>query len=268
MSQPNIAFIGAGNMAKAIVQGLLNTGYSNEALFVANRSAEKLASFTTNTSTDNLAMATKADIIVLAVKPAQIADVCQQLQTVCATNQPLIVSVAAGITVASIAQHLNYKGPIIRTMPNTPAAIGYGATGLFANSATTPSQKTQVETIFKAVGITAWVAKEELINAVGAISGSGPAYYFLMMEAMQAAGEKLGLSKSSTEELITQTVIGAGELAKQEQNQFTQLREAVTSPKGSTLEAIKTFQQGNFSELINTAIHAALKRSEEMAKEN
>lgn len=268
MSQPKIAFIGAGNMAKAIVIGLLNKDYSSDVLFVANRSAEKLSDFNTHTSTDNLAMATQADIIVLAVKPLQIADVCQQLQTVCKTNQPIIVSVAAGVTVSRIAQHLEYAGPIIRAMPNTPAAIGYGATGLFANTATTTEQQTLVENIFNAVGTTAWVSNENLINAIGAISGSGPAYYFLMMEAMQAAAEKIGLNKNTAAALITQTVIGAGELAKQEQHQFTKLREAVTSPKGSTLEAINTFQQGNFSQLVNDAIEAALKRSEEMAKEN
>ena len=268
MSTNKIAFIGAGNMTQAIVTGLLKQRYPSDALLVANRSAEKLTHFPTQTSTDNIAMAKHADIIVLAVKPQQIAAVCQQLQALCQTTHPIIISVAAGVTTDTIAKQLHYAGPIIRAMPNTPAAIGLGATGLFANPQATAEQKTAADHIFAAVGITTWVESENLLNVVGAIAGSGPAYYFLMMEAMQAAGEKLGLSKATAATLISQTVIGAGELAKQENNQFAKLRAAVTSPKGSTLEAITTFQQGNFSQLVNDAIQAALQRSEAMATEN
>lgn len=267
MSHKNIAFIGAGNMAKAIIHGLLSHQYPEDKIYIANRSAEKLKEFSTHTSTNNCEMAEKADIIILAVKPDQIAEVCRQLQTLCHKNKPIIVSVAAGITVQSIADNLMYDGPIIRAMPNTPVSIGYGVTGLFANTQCNDDDKQFVDNIFSATGITSWVHDENLLNVIGVVAGSGPAYFYLIMEYLLDSAEKLGLDKITAAPLITQTLIGSGKLAQQENNQYHQLRNAVTSPKGSTLEAIKVFEKENLKQTIQTALTAALNRAIEMGKQ-
>lgn len=264
----NITFIGAGNMARAIINGLLANGYPQDKLFIANRSPAKLAEFPVQTSTDNEAMAQHADVIVLAVKPYQIATVCEQLKTVCQHNKPLIISVAVGTTIEQIQVSLGYEAAIIRSMPNTPSAIGFGATGLYANALATDDDKSTAADIFNAVGSVAWVEREELLSAVAAVSGSGPAYYFLFMQAMLSGAEKLGLDIEVAKSLITQTVIGTGKLASVNNHEFTQLRQQVTSPNGTTFAATEYMQQHGIVNIIEKAMLANVKRAEEIANEN
>lgn len=268
MKRTKIAFIGAGNMTQAIVTGLLQNNYAKDNIYIANRSKEKLTQFPTHVSTDNVAMAQHADVIVLAVKPKQIAKVCQQIQTVCQQTKPIVVSLAIGISLEYIAQQLNYQGAIIRAMPNTPCAIGYGATGLIANSVATETQRNCVAAIFDYIGKTVWLDNEDLLTSVAAVSGSGPAYLFLMMQAMQQAAEKLGLTTDVAAELVSQTVIGAGMLAQQNHHQFATLRQQVTSPNGSTQAAIESFEANNFIEIIAQAMQAAVKRSQQIKAES
>ncbi len=266
MNQPTIAFIGAGNMTRAIFDGLIANDYPSDKLLVSNRSADKLKNYPVETSTDNVAIAKKAEIIILAVKPQQIASVCQEIKTICVTNKPLIISLAVGTTIEFIAEQLSPALAIIRSMPNTPAAIGYGATGLFANNNSNDEQREIAGKIFADVGKTIWVNTENLLDVVASVSGSGPAYYFLMMQAMLKGAENLGLEAELAKTLITQTVIGAAKLAEMNNNEFAKLRERVTSPNGTTFAAINYFQQHDFSEIVAQGMQAAVERAKEIAK--
>jgi pyrroline-5-carboxylate reductase len=267
MTQPKIAFIGAGNMAGAIINGLLAQNYPSDKLFIANRSSEKLAAFPVTTSTDNLAMAAQADIIILAVKPYQISEVCEQLQTLYKNQQPVIVSVAAGITLANMAKSLNTPGPLVRAMPNTPCAVGLGATGLCANDDLSECQRQHISAIFDAVGMSAWVESEHQLDVLSTLSGSGPAYFFFMLEAMQAAAVANGLPSTLAAQLAMQTMLGSAMMAQQHGNQFTTLREQVTSPNGTTFAALETFRQHDYASIIQAGMNAALARGQEILKE-
>jgi pyrroline-5-carboxylate reductase len=268
-SNTKIAFIGAGNMAKAIISGLLAEGVKRINVFASGprqESMDRVASeFGINISTDNAATAAKADVVILAVKPQMLKEVCLGLVNSLA-HKPLIISLAAGITTDSIDAWLGGEHAIVRCMPNTPSQVRLGASGLFANAQVSSVQKSTANTILGAVGIVQWVDDEALINHVTAVSGSGPAYFFLMMEAMIDAGVALGLNRYAATELTLQTALGAAILAKQSDVDVAELRRRVTSPKGTTEQAINSFENDQIRAIFARAMTACSNRALELSE--
>lgn len=264
MTSPKIAFIGAGNMAKAIIGGLLAEGFNAANLSASGPRLETLnkvaAQFAIAVTTDNAQAAAAADVVVLAVKPQMLKEVALGLAGALA-HKPLIISLAAGITTASLASWLGAKQAIVRCMPNTPSQLREGASGLFANANTQPQQKAQADAILRAVGVVQWLEEESLINAVTAVSGSGPAYFFLAMEAMIDAGVGQGLTRECATELTLQTALGAAILAKHSDVDVAELRRRVTSPKGTTEQAIESFERDGIRPMFSRAMEACANRA-------
>ena len=266
----NIGFIGAGNMATALIKGILANGYSAEQIIACDPSAEQLQTlqnglgeYRISTNTDNQA-ASNCDILVLAVKPQILPKVAKDLSKYI-TEDALVVSVAAGITLDLLAEYLENR-PAVRCMPNTPALLGEGASGLFASANTSETQKAAVGQIFQSVGLIEWVGKESDLDLVTAVSGSGPAYFFLFMEAIIESAVSMGLDRDAAYRLCVQTCKGAASLAEQNPD-IANLRQRVTSPNGTTERAIKAFESGSLQELVNIAMQDCADRSVEMATE-
>ena len=270
MSTPRIAFIGAGNMAASLIGGLRAQGVGASSLCASDPGADKRAELNAthgiDTFSSNAEAVTGADVVVLAVKPQVMQAVCRDLAPQLRSDQ-LIVSIAAGIDCASLQAWLGEATPraLVRCMPNTPALLRQGVSGLFANAEVSDAQKQQAELLLSAVGLAVWLDKEELIDAVTAVSGSGPAYFFLLIEAMTAAGEQLGLSRETAAQLTLQTALGAARMACEGDVEAAELRRRVTSPNGTTEAAIKAFQAGGFESLVEQAVNAAARRSAELA---
>ena len=263
-----IGFIGAGNMASALVGGLLAKGYAPKKLLLADSQAQQLQAFKERglfTSLNNADVVQRADILVLAVKPQVMAEVLKPLASIVQQKRPLIISIAAGISVASIDAWLDGELTIVRAMPNTPASVQAGATGLYANDKVSVSQKQQTETILGAVGLTLWVQQEQLIDSVTAVSGSGPAYFFYVMEAMIAAGQELGLDEKTARALTLQTALGAAQMAITSDVSPAELRRRVTSKGGTTERAIATFDDANMQDIFSQALSACAARGQELA---
>jgi len=264
-----IVFIGAGNMATAIISGLIKDGYPANAIWACDRDKDKLdqlkSTLGINTSQNNSETTLLCDVVVLAVKPQVLNSLCVEIRSATLEKQPLVISVAAGIPSSALAQWLDEDTAIVRTMPNTPAAVNCGATGLFATAKVSVEQKDMAERLMKAVGVCAWVEKETHLDIVTALSGSGPAYYFLFMEAMEKAAVQLGLPQDVARLLTLQTAAGAAKMAIESELPPSELRTRVTSPGGTTEQAIKTFEQGHFIELVSAAMSAANIRSSELA---
>lgn len=271
LSSPSrIVFIGAGNMARAIISGLLKQGIPAQNITACEPSLEKLhdlAELGLEVSTDNVESAAKADLLILAVKPQIMKSVCTPLHAAVQARQPIIMSVAAGLTLDSFERWLGPNLAMVRCMPNTPSLIGKGASGLFANSHVQPEQKQLVEQVMTATGLALWVNTEDALDAVTAVSGSGPAYYFLMMEAMIKAGEALGLSEENAKALTLHTALGAAEMATSSDVSPAELRRRVTSPKGTTEQAILRFQDCQFEQIVEQAMQACHRRAKELAIE-
>lgn len=271
MSQsPVIAFIGAGNMARAIIGGLLENGFAAADIWASEPDAQRLQDLAEqglNVTCDNSAAVAAADIVVLAVKPQVMKAVAIDLTNAVQSRQPLVVSIAAGINLDALERWLGGDVPLVRCMPNTPSLVQTGASGLFANSRVSAEQRQQASTVLEAVGIALWVQSEAELDAVTAISGSGPAYYFLLMEAMTAAGVKLGLSEETARGLTLQTALGAARMASSSDVSPSELRRRVTSPNGTTERAINTFQAQGFEALVEHALTACRDRSVELADE-
>lgn len=269
MNNLRIAFIGAGNMAASLIGGLRAEGMSAERICASEPGAEQRARIASEHGIRvyerNEDAVQGADLIVLAVKPQVMQAVCRALAPHLQPTQ-LIVSIAAGISCASLNAWLGPL-PLVRCMPNTPALLRQGVSGLFANSLVSPSQRQQAEQVLAAVGMTLWLADEAQIDAVTAVSGSGPAYFFLLIEAMSAAGVKLGLPAATAAQLSIQTALGAAHMAAGSDVGASELRRRVTSPNGTTEAAIRTFQAGGFEALVERALNAAALRSVELAKE-
>ncbi|MGB0466439.1 MAG: pyrroline-5-carboxylate reductase [Pontibacterium sp.] len=269
-TQPTLAFIGAGNMARAIIGGLIDNGYPAEKIRASEPNLSKLSDLSAQgiqVFSDNAAAVSHADLVVLSVKPQILKAVAEAIADAVQAKQPLIVSVAAGIMSPDIDRWLGGNTAIVRCMPNTPSLVQTGASGLFANPAVTAQQKAQAEQVLAAVGIALWVDEESQLDAVTAVSGSGPAYYFLFMEAMIKAGQKQGLSEAVATRLTLQTALGAAKMASTSEFNPAELRRRVTSPNGTTEQAIKHFLEGGLPELVDEAMEACNQRSAALAEE-
>lgn len=268
--QPVIAFIGAGNMARAIIGGLLENGFAAANIWASEPDASRLQDLAEqglNTTTDNTAAVAAADMVVLAVKPQVMQAVVTDLAPAAQEHKPLFVSIAAGISLEALDRWLGGNAAVVRCMPNTPSLVQTGASGLFANERVSELQRTQATQALEAVGIALWVQTEAELDIVTAISGSGPAYYFLMMEAMTAAGAKLGLSEETARGLTLQTALGAARMASSSDVDAAELRRRVTSPKGTTEQAILTFQAEGLEAIVEKAMVACRDRAEAMTAE-
>lgn len=272
MSQsPTISFIGAGNMASAIIGGMLDSGFKAASIWVSAPDDSHLQSikgkFGVSVTTDNRHCAQQADIVVLAVKPQVMRDVCENIAPVVQNTRPLVVSIAAGLEAGNLDQWLGGGLPLVRVMPNTPSLVGKGAAGLFANDQVDDRQRDQVEGIFNSIGSALWVEQESLLHAVTGLSGSGPAYFFLMLEALEQAATDAGLEAATARKLAIQTMAGAAEMAARSEHDPAQLKRNVMSPGGTTEQAINTFEDGGMRELVARAYKAAHDRSQVMARE-
>ncbi len=270
MKTPKISFIGAGNMARSIIAGLVGKGYKPEHISASAPRETALRAladdFGVRTTTDNAAAAAEAEVVVLAVKPQVLKQVCLPLATALPPDC-LIISVAAGIPCSSLLQWLGAERHLVRAMPNTPAVVQAGASGLYAAPAVTPEEKALAEQILGAVGTVAWVAEERLIDAVTAVSGSGPAYFFLLLEAMVEAAVAQGLDRQTASQLAVQTAAGAARLAQTSTVDLAELRRRVTSPGGTTERAIATFEQHQLRQTVELAMQACSNRARQMADE-
>ncbi|MCL1074142.1 pyrroline-5-carboxylate reductase [Shewanella dokdonensis] len=273
MSDKRICFIGAGNMSRSIISGLVSSGYQPQLIEASNPSTGKLQALQTDfaikVTTDNLAAARAADVIVLAVKPQLMQQVCAALQSLDLSDK-LLITIAAGINAArySDSDYLAQPVKLIRTMPNTPMQIGAGMSGMFAPANISDEDKVICHRIMTSGGQAVWVDKEADLNLVIALAGSSPAYFFLFVEAMINAAAELGMEPSKARALAQQAALGAARML-QENPQLSpqQLRQNVTSKGGTTHEAVETFKQGELPELVKQAMNNCIARAEAMAKE-
>lgn len=263
----NICFIGGGNMAQALIGGLISRGLPATRITVSDP-VEKvralLAEKEINVTGDNSAAIQDADIVVLAVKPQVLAQVLQPLKGL--VNNKLIISIVAGAEIATLSALLGTER-IVRVMPNTPALVQTGAHGLYANASVETNDRELASQVLASTGLTIWVDSEAQIDAVTAVSGSGPAYFFYMMESMIRAGKNLGLDEKVATALTLQTALGAAQMAITSSNTPAQLRKNVTSPNGTTQAALEVFDRAQISQNIQAALAAAQKRSQELAQE-
>jgi pyrroline-5-carboxylate reductase len=271
MKTTKIGFIGGGNMASSLMSGLIASGHSPQLIWVSDINPDTLstlsANLNVNVSTSNNAVIDEVDVVVLAVKPQALKEVAKSVAPLIRQKNVLVVSIAAGVTQRSLSQWLGADTAIVRCMPNTPALVLTGATALHANKKVTSEQRDLAENIMRAVGIALWVANESELDAVTAISGSGPAYYFLLMEAMEKTALDMGLNPATARLLVQQTALGAAKIALEAAESPEQLRKRVTSPGGATQRAIEVFEQGGFSLLVSRALNAARDHSIEMSKQ-
>ena len=269
---PPVAFIGGGNMARALIGGMLRSGTPARDIHVSEPYApnrEGLArEFGVVTTEDNAAAASKASVWVLATKPQVLRGVCESLAPLAQADRPLVVSIAAGITSAQLDRWLGGGIAVVRTMPNTPALLGAAVTGLYATATTSHAQKAMADALLKPAGETVWIDDEALMDAVTAASGSGPAYVFLLAEAMQAAAEAEGLPADAARTLVVETIAGAARMLRESGEQAATLRQRVTSPNGTTQAALDAFAAGGFTSLVAAAVHAARIRGAELSAAN
>lgn len=261
-----ITFIGGGNMATALIAGLLRQGHSARQISVVEHNAEArarlVADYQVSTYAELGPEAVIADAVVLAVKPQQLKGVAQALSPLLATQ--LVVSIAAGVRARTLSAWLMGYSNVVRTMPNTPAMIGAGVTALYALPAVLPPQRQMAEDILKSAGSVLWVEDEALMDAVTAVSGSGPAYVFYFIEAMQQAALELGLSSAAARQLALETMLGSAQLAAGSREDAATLRARVTSKAGTTERAVQRMDEAGVKAAIISAIHAAAERSIEL----
>ncbi|WP_269790379.1 pyrroline-5-carboxylate reductase [Stenotrophomonas sp. Iso1] len=268
----DIAFVGGGNMARSLIAGLVRRGMPASRIHVAEpvlALREALAQdFGVQTHNDAADAVGRAGLWLMAVKPQVMREVCAALAAVAAQQQPVVVSIAAGITATQLDRWLGGNQSIVRAMPNTPALLGAGVTGLFANAQVSATQRAQAEQVLASAGRTVWIAEEARMDAVTAVSGSGPAYVFLLAEAMEAAALEQGLPAEAARTLVLDTVLGAARMLTETGEAPAELRRRVTSPGGTTQAAIETFQAGGFEALTAKAIDAAARRGKELSAAN
>ena len=263
-------FIGGGNMASCIVSGLSNTNTDKYRITVCDPNQAKLdllkEKYKVEICLSNKKAVKDADLLILAVKPQSIRSVINEIQSLIKSSA-IIISVAAGVKTTSIKSWLGKSNVIIRAMPNTPSAVLCGATGLYTKPGTSEKTKNQVKAIFDAIGYSCWVDDEKDINAVIALSGSSPAYFFKIFEIMQDIGQELGLDEKKAFELLIQTFIGSSKMIRKMDNTPAQLREQVTSPGGTTERALNVFSKENLASTLREAMHKAYERAEEMSED-
>jgi pyrroline-5-carboxylate reductase len=281
----NIAFIGGGNMAEAIIAGLIHTGHPLERLTVSEPMAARreyligrYPSLASRISENNMKATNNANVVVLAVKPSIVPVVLNELRDQLFATGAVVLSIAAGVRLVDMTRWLTetatsekmkqWQPPVVRCMPNTPALVGHGAAGVYASAAVNAQQRASVANVLNAVSETVcWVDSEDQIDAVTAVSGSGPAYFFLLLEAMVDAGVQTGLSHEVASQLAVQTCLGAAHMAMKSKDTFAELREKVTSPNGTTYAAITHMERGNVPACLREAIQAAAERSAELGEE-
>ena len=265
----SIAFIGGGNMARSLIGGLASRGHKPSALHVAEP-VEALRDglrrdFGVAAYDSASGAADGASVWLLAVKPQVMRAVCEELAPLAQSQRPLVISVAAGIGTQQLDHWLGGGQSVVRAMPNTPALLGVGITGLFANAATDTAGRERAAALMHSVGSTVWIDDESRMDAVTAVSGSGPAYVFLLAEAMTAAGIRQGLAPDAAQALVRQTLLGAATMLSRLDEPAEVLRARVTSPGGTTQAAIETFEAGGFRALVDDAIAAATERGRQLS---
>ena len=270
LHQLNIAFVGGGNMGQALVSGLLDSGWQSNCISIIDTDQARCTLLKKQFSNCNVVSEAEAalniaDIVVLAVKPQVMRLACEEIAAQCQNSRPLIISIAAGITIQTIDTWLGGELPIIRCMPNTPALVKAGTTGLFANPEISPEQRETCTAILDSVGTTLWVDSEATLDAVTAISGSGPAYFFYLIEAMIEAGNSLGLNDQQVKQLVVDTASGAAKLLQASGKSPQDLRLSVTSKGGTTEAAINTLEESSVKKIIHSAIKNAALRAEKLS---
>ncbi|MDH5378251.1 MAG: pyrroline-5-carboxylate reductase [Gammaproteobacteria bacterium] len=271
MTDLKIGFIGGGSMASSIIGGLIADGVKPQNICVTDINESSLnslsAHFGVNTSNEGAEVVRFSQVLVLAVKPQQLADVVQGLAPQIQEKKPLLMSVAAGIRTDVLELWAGGDVPVVRAMPNTPALVRSGATALFANAQVDEAARSYAENVIRAVGLCIWLENEDQMDAVTALSGSGPAYFFFLMEYMQAAAQELGLPADTARMLTLETALGAAKLAIELGKDVAELRQMVTSPGGTTERAISTMQGAGVDKAIVEALKNAAQRSQELAQE-
>lgn len=268
MNNQHITFIGGGNMAYSLISGLIASGFEPDSICASDPLEEqrnRLTKLGIRTTQSNTEAVKQANVIVLALKPQVLCTVLQSIDTL--NSDQLLISIAAGVSLAALSGSSNADQPVVRCMPNTPALLGAGITGLYANDKVSSAQRATAETILGAVGKTLWVNDERALDAVTAVSGSGPAYFFYLMEAMVNAGISLGLDPDTAIELTLETAYGAALMARQRTHPPAQLRANVTSPGGTTAAALSILDNADVAGSIRQALAGAATRSKELAKE-
>jgi len=269
MANSRLCILGAGNMGRALIGGLLRSGTPAAQLNVGESAPAACAAVTrdfgVSATHDNGAAVTGASIVVLAVKPQEAAAVLQPLASALSATRPLLISVAAGVRVATLESWCGAGVPVMRAMPNRPARIGAGATGLYAPASLASEQRAAGERVLQAVGEVFWVQREELLDVVTALSGSGPAYFFLFAELMAEAGAQLGLESATAQRLAAATLYGSGLLARSGEGDLARLRQEVTSSGGTTEAALRTLEAADLRATVRAALSAATQRGRELA---
>jgi len=269
MKNSRITFIGCGNMGRSLIGGLIANGQSINSITGTDINAEQrqtaATQFNIEVLEDNRQAIKDADVVVLAVKPQSMQDTLQAIKAELSQEQPLLISIAAGIHLSDLGKWAGEELAIVRSMPNTPALIQSGATALCANKHTSEAQRDLAEAIMRSVGLALWLDDETLMDAVTALSGSGPAYWFLIMEVMEKAATRLGLSQEHARILTLQTAFGAAKMALESNHDAASLRKQVTSPGGTTEQALNVLMNGGIEDLFADALKAAQKRSAELA---
>ncbi len=270
MKHNGIAFIGGGNMAASMIGGLIAQGQDPATIRASDpdpECRERLAALGVTTHAANADAVRGAGVIVLAVKPQQLRSACLDIAGTTAADELLVISIAAGISTASLGAWLGEGTAIVRCMPNTPALVQASASVLYATVRVSPGQRGEAERILGSIGSVTWVSDEDAMHAVTALSGSGPAYFFLIMEAMQTAGENLGLDPVLARTLTAQTALGAARMALESGVAVTELRRRVTSPGGTTERALRVLEERGLRRIFENALEAASNRSRELAEE-
>lgn len=271
MAVQRITFIGAGNMASAIFKGMLANGYPADHITATAPDDKALKALSDElgiqTTTDNKAAIEQSDVVVLAVKPQMMKSVCEDLAEQAVKTRPLFISVAAGLHADTLNQWLGGEQAIVRCMPNTPSLVKTGVSGLFALPQVTKAQRDFADQLLSGIGIVEWVDDEPMLDVVTAISGSGPAYFFMIFEAMEKAAIELGMPADSARRLILQTGLGAVRMVEETGEEPGQLKRNVMSPKGTTERAIHTFEQEGMDAMFLKAMRACADRADEMSRE-
>ena len=269
MTTPIIAMIGTGNMGSSLIGGMIKNGHPPDKLIATDTSPDKLEHiqkiFGIKVTADNQEAAAAADVIIFAIKPQMFEEVATPLRALIQQRQPLVISIAAGVRASSIQHWVGGSTAIVRAMPNTPALVGAGASALYANANTSPDERNIAESILRAVGIAVWIDEEKQMDIVTALSGSGPAYFFLILEAMQQAAEDMGLPAATAQLLTQQTALGAALMAIDSTHTAAELRRQVTSPGGTTEKAVSVLEENHIRDIFTEALQAAKQRSEELA---